>query len=126
MQRNSQLDLFVTHYPLIYSTLKQATAAAPTLRMSQQNPIEILKLPRSCSAGRDSDKHQSWELIPQWLSNQDHIWSAKTPGDVARSTEARSAQILIPGLALELAGFCWSVFTPEPQVYTRTFSVLHF
>lgn len=64
VQRNSQLDLLLTHYPLISSTLKQATAAVPTLRMPQQKPIEILKLPRSFSAGRDSDKHQSWELIP--------------------------------------------------------------
>lgn len=90
-------------------------SCGPHLTDVPKEAIEILKLPRSCSAGRDSDRHQSWELIPWCMSNQDHIWSAKTPGDVARSIEARSAQTLIPGLALELTGFCQSLFTPEPQ-----------
>lgn len=51
VQRNSQLDLLLTHYPLISSTLKQATAVVPTLWMSQEKPIEILKLPEIAQLG---------------------------------------------------------------------------
>lgn len=63
LQSNSQLNLLPAHYLLIATAFKQDTAAVPTLQMSQQRPMEILKLAQGCSARRDSDKNQARQLF---------------------------------------------------------------
>lgn len=40
VESNSGLNLLHAYYLLISTTLKQGTAAVPTLRMSQQRPID--------------------------------------------------------------------------------------